>query len=803
MMCSLPLDKVADMLEWVKHIWAMTKVTLKEMQSLLGKLNFTCRIIPMGRIFSRRLSLATAGSCISALQLDPGQFGTHSFRIGAATEAARLCLGVDTVKKIGSPILLRIFGHSFIYWARGTAGVKAVGTQLGFPPEVLGWHQMVGLSSCYHGFGVQLPENVVAWQHTCALIPCKSTLSRDYKEMYAWYQFPEYDHGWKGNVIYNSSNPKSAHPLFGERVEILGELKNNCTAILRNLSEADTGNYSVRLWKDDKHWMRQKPFLYLNISDQAPHLKIDPPSPMTEDKETKLRCSVNYYCPDYKVNLTWDADVNATLRSFFQNAAINDISTEAILKFSPSWRDHNKTIKCVLTRGEEQNITESTEIVLNVEYAPRFAEVVTEPANLKLIEGNIVKLKCITNSSNPAVHRYTWYKDKKQLNKLNKEFIDFKPIKPEDSGLYRCSAGNKVGYTQSKDISLKVLYPPKKAKVMINNQRFSIEMPVKEGQQMSLRCQAPQSEPGISGYKWYKDKIIFYQSQDSEVTFDEIKWTDSGNYTCEAKNEVGIAISPPAYVIISYAPKNVKISISPSNTVTENTAVMLTCSAEANPKVYSYSWYRNNINLRNHNKYLHITTVKTSEEGEYYCIGRNEIGDGKSEGLNLYISYSVSTIIKHTASGLGVFIAIIVFIMLVLRFKIWNKVQRQRRSQSDSAFFVMKKANQEPSDNSARPTPSVGNSVEELNYSTIQFPTLAEERRVPPRPKVKFQDPAVIYSVVNKPKVNDYENVKQTNSPKNQEESQEEIHYSTIANLPAVGIVRQSDNEVEYAMLRH
>lgn len=37
------------------------KIRLRDLQSLLGKLNFACRIIPMGRVFCLQLSLAMAG----------------------------------------------------------------------------------------------------------------------------------------------------------------------------------------------------------------------------------------------------------------------------------------------------------------------------------------------------------------------------------------------------------------------------------------------------------------------------------------------------------------------------------------------------------------------------------------------------------------------------------------------------------------------------------------------------------------------------------------------------------------------
>ncbi|KAM4652049.1 uncharacterized protein O3C94_014384 [Discoglossus pictus] len=64
MECRLPLDKVVDLCNTVGKVLLAKKVTLRVMQSLLGKLNFACRIIPMGRIFSRRLSLVTGGGCL-------------------------------------------------------------------------------------------------------------------------------------------------------------------------------------------------------------------------------------------------------------------------------------------------------------------------------------------------------------------------------------------------------------------------------------------------------------------------------------------------------------------------------------------------------------------------------------------------------------------------------------------------------------------------------------------------------------------------------------------------------------------
>lgn len=59
MECRLPSDKLEDLRATVAA-WR-PKVQLKELQSLLGKLNFVCKIMPMGRIFCRRLAVVTSG----------------------------------------------------------------------------------------------------------------------------------------------------------------------------------------------------------------------------------------------------------------------------------------------------------------------------------------------------------------------------------------------------------------------------------------------------------------------------------------------------------------------------------------------------------------------------------------------------------------------------------------------------------------------------------------------------------------------------------------------------------------------
>ena len=58
---SLPSDKLVNYLEVVSHLADAASCSLRELKSLIGKLQFACTIIPSGRCFIRRLHDLTIG----------------------------------------------------------------------------------------------------------------------------------------------------------------------------------------------------------------------------------------------------------------------------------------------------------------------------------------------------------------------------------------------------------------------------------------------------------------------------------------------------------------------------------------------------------------------------------------------------------------------------------------------------------------------------------------------------------------------------------------------------------------------
>ena len=57
----LPEDKLVALRNEVKKLVMQKSATLKQLQSLIGMLNFACQVVPPGRTFLRRLIHLTIG----------------------------------------------------------------------------------------------------------------------------------------------------------------------------------------------------------------------------------------------------------------------------------------------------------------------------------------------------------------------------------------------------------------------------------------------------------------------------------------------------------------------------------------------------------------------------------------------------------------------------------------------------------------------------------------------------------------------------------------------------------------------
>uniref|UniRef100_A0AAQ4Q3L5 Ig-like domain-containing protein n=1 Tax=Gasterosteus aculeatus aculeatus TaxID=481459 RepID=A0AAQ4Q3L5_GASAC len=165
-------------------------------------------------------------------------------------------------------------------------------------------------------------------------------------------------------------------------------------------------------------------------------------------------------------------------------------------------------------------------------YGPQRLSVSVSPS-AEMLEGDSVNLTCSTDA-NPAAN-YTWYKqngtsDPRLLSEEPQ--LVFSSIQSSDSGWYFCTAENQLGRKTSDFILIRVKYVPQRPSVSASP---SAEM--LEGGSVTLTCSADANP--AANYTWYKEHEDSPRASGQIFTITDFTAEHSGNYYCEAQNEMG------------------------------------------------------------------------------------------------------------------------------------------------------------------------------------------------------------------------------------------------------------------------
>ncbi|XP_033182395.1 sialoadhesin-like [Anabas testudineus] len=328
-------------------------------------------------------------------------------------------------------------------------------------------------------------------------------------------------------------------------------------------------------------------------------------------------------------------------------------------------------------------------------YRPNLPSVSVSPS--EIVEGSSVTLTC-SSDANPAAN-YTWYKSDTHLKSIHEEpqFV-FRSIKSSDSGQYYCEAGNKLGTSSSKSVSIDVKYRPNPPSVSVSPSE------IVEGSSVTLTCSSD-SNPAAK-YTWYKsDTHLKSIHEEPQFVFRSIKSSDSGQYYCEAGNKLGKSRSESVSIDVKYRPNLPSVSVSPSEIV-EGSSVTLTCSSDANPAA-NYTWYKENEESpKASGQIFTITDIRAEHSGNYYCEVQNSVGRH-----NNTLHLTVARAWKLTTAAVTA--AVLLIIMLIFVFLLIRK----KRSSTGSSEPEEKPDNREQFvSDQEQPEDQ-----ENLQYSTVHF----------------------------------------------------------------------------------
>ncbi|KAL6035287.1 hypothetical protein STEG23_024870, partial [Scotinomys teguina] len=595
---------------------------------------------------------------------------------------------------------------------------------------------------------VEHPQTLFAWKGACIWIPCKyqvpgSRTGLDKVFLFHNYEFDNHTKDFNGTVLYNSTKIESPPSEHG-RVTFWGDRKNNCSLEIRQIQVSDRGKLGLRMISGNDKWMEA---LNLNISETPFPPSIQLPSEIRESQSVTLTCRLNFACSGYHINLKWSLEEPQSEITHSTSATVKNVYTESKLTFRPEWTDHGKSVMCQVWRGTSK-LSEDT-VRLDVKHVPQLM-IKDNPRVVR--KGESVTMTCQVTSSNPEYLSVSWVKDGQPLQEQTLT-LTLQAVTKDMSGKYRCQASNDLGLGQSEEVVLTVQYVPKVVTTVIQN-----PTPIREGDTVTLACSYNSSNPEVVNYHWGPQdapravKVLkvspsskihagqrvllqcnFSGSNPTEVriwwkkngslvqegkdlSFSSISPEDSGKYNCMVSNSIGETLSEAWDLQVLYAPRRLRVSISPGDSIMEGKKATLSCESDANPPVSQYVWLdSSNQDLHFFGQKLRLEPLRVQHTGSYRCRGINQLGMSESppSTLTVYSSSSACWVILTDPHK-----------PLILRWKQNQSQQGLQENSSGQSFFVRnKKTRRTPLSEGPQPQGCYNPAMDDnVSYAILRFP---------------------------------------------------------------------------------
>uniref|UniRef100_W5M7W1 B-cell receptor CD22 n=1 Tax=Lepisosteus oculatus TaxID=7918 RepID=W5M7W1_LEPOC len=332
---------------------------------------------------------------------------------------------------------------------------------------------------------------------------------------------------WMDKDYSNNPTDLSTLPQYVNRTEYLGNKEKNCTLRLRNLTTSDSKTYLFRFITNTTvgKWTG-KPGVSLSVTGLQAQVNS---STVTEGQAVNLTCKTS--CTLSDPTFTW-----------YRNGLLLPAQTPSSpLTFNPVSYEHDGSYSCT-ARGYDN--LPSPAVTLSVRFY-WIRSVGTAALSGRLVNLSSSSLTVLRSTAHlPAAEQYSWLKPEGQI-----DFLDLNATERSSSG--RCKSEGLFSATTQIQISLSLSDAPKNTSVSI-----SPSGEIAEGGSVTLTCSSS-ANPPVKNYTWFKLSGTGPLYKGSNYTIINISSADSGQYYCEARNQIGALNSTAETLTVKRSQQNV------------------------------------------------------------------------------------------------------------------------------------------------------------------------------------------------------------------------------------------------------